>query len=159
MKKALLILLSAWVLKPADAEAQNIVLGEKVPELKAAGWIDDRHPGPADVTYVEFFHSSNPACVLSLKRLKALAGKSDVPMRVIVVTREDTARIDTARIAPMLRPHLSERVSATIHAERGFSAFGVTYVPFGVLIDARNRALWMGNSLQVNEQLIEQATY
>ena len=30
MKKALLILLSAWVLKPADAEAQNIVLGEKV---------------------------------------------------------------------------------------------------------------------------------
>ena len=50
MKKALLILLSAWVLKPADAEAQNIVLGEKVPELKAAGWIDDRHPGPARVT-------------------------------------------------------------------------------------------------------------
>ena len=154
MKKALLILLSAWVLKPADAEAQNIVLGEKVPELKAAGWIDDRHPGPARVTYVEFFHSSNPACVLSLKRLKTLAGKSDVPMRVIAVTREDTARI-----APILRPYLSERVSATYHADRGFTAFGVTYVPFGVLIDARNRALWMGNSLQVNEQLIEQATY
>ena len=152
MKKALLILLSAWILTPSGAEAQNIILGEKVPELKAAGWIDNRHPAPAAVTYLEFFHSSNPACIASLKRLKALASKPKSPLRVIVVTREDTARI-----APMLRPHLSERVSATIHAERGFSAFGVTYVPFGVLIDTRNRALWMGNSLQFNEKLIEQA--
>ncbi len=153
MKKALLILLSAWILAPSDTEAQNILLGEKVPELKAAGWIDNRHPAPATVTYLEFFHSSNPACLTSLKRLKELATRPKSPLRVIVVTREDTARI-----APILRPYLSGRISATIHAERGFSAFGVTYVPFGVLIDARNRALWMGNSLQFNEKLIEQAT-
>ena len=33
MKKALLILLSAWILSPSGAEAQNIILGEKVPDL------------------------------------------------------------------------------------------------------------------------------
>ncbi|HIY67869.1 MAG TPA: hypothetical protein H9828_00455 [Candidatus Alistipes intestinigallinarum] len=152
MKKALLILLSVWILSPSEAEAQNIILGEKVPELKAAGWIDNRHPAPAPITYVEFFHSSNPACINSLKRLRALATKPKSDLRVIVVTREDTARI-----ASMLRPYLSERVTATIHADRGFSDFGVTYVPFGVLIDARNRALWMGNSLQFNEKVIEQS--
>ena len=152
MKKALLILLSVWILSPSEAEAQNIILGEKVPELKAAGWIDNRHPAPAPITYVEFFHSSNPACINSLKRLRALATKPKSDLRVIVVTREDTART-----ASMLRPYLSERVTATIHADRGFSAFGVTYVPFGVLIDARNRALWMGNSLQFNEKVIEQS--
>lgn len=152
MKKALLILLSVWILSPSEAEAQNIILGEKVPELKAAGWIDNRHPAPAPITYIEFFHSSNPACINSLKQLRALATKPKSRLRVIVVTREDTARI-----APMLRPYLSERVTATIHADRGFSAFGVTYVPFGVLIDARNRALWMGNSLQFNEKVIEQS--
>ena len=64
MKKALLILLSAWILAPSGAEAQNIILGEKVPELKPAGWIDNRHPQPAPITYVEFFHSSNPACLM-----------------------------------------------------------------------------------------------
>ena len=153
MKKALLILLSAWLLKPADSQAQNIILGEKVPELKAAGWIDNRPPQPAAVTYVEFFHSSNPACITSLERLRDLSARSKPAMRVIVVTREDTARI-----APMLRPFLSRRITATIHAERGFAAYGVTYVPFGVLIDARNRALWMGNSLQLNEKIIEQST-
>lgn len=152
MKKALLILLSVWLLKPAGSQAQNIIPGEKVPELKAAGWIDNRQPAPAPITYVEFFHSSNPACIVSLKRLRKLADRPKPHMRVIIVTKEDTARI-----APLLRPYLSERVSATIHAERGFSAFGVTYVPFGVLIDARNRALWMGNSLQFNEKIIEQS--
>ena len=40
-------------------------------------------------------------------------------------------------------------------AEKGFTAFGVTYVPFGVLTDAKNRAVWMGNSLQFNEKLIQ----
>ena len=154
MKKALLILLSAWLLKPADSQAQNIILGEKVPELKAAGWIDNRPPQPAAVTSVEFFHSSNPACITPLKRLRELSARPKPQLRVIVVTREDTARI-----APLLRPYLSERVSATIHAERGFSAFGVSYVPFGVLIDARNRAIWMGNSLQFNEQIIEQSIH
>lgn len=154
MKKALLILLSAWALAPSDTEAQNILLGERVPELRPAGWIDNRHPVPAAITYVEFFHSSNPACLTSLGRLRALAAKNGPGMRVIVVTREDTARI-----APILRPYLSERVTATIHAERGFAAFGVTYVPFGVLIDARHRALWMGNSLQFNEQILEQSIH
>lgn len=153
MKKALLILLSAWILTPSDSEAQNIILGEKVPELKAAGWIDNRHPAPAALTYVEFFHSSNPACLNSIRRLREIASKPESRMRVIIVTCEDTARI-----AHILRPYLSDRVAATIHGKRGFTAFGVSYLPFGVLVDTRHRALWMGNSLQINEQIIEQST-
>ena len=64
MKKALLILLAVCGLGLSLARAQNIILGEKVPELKPAGWIDNRHPQPAPITYVEFFHSSNPACLM-----------------------------------------------------------------------------------------------
>jgi len=37
-------------------------------------------------------------------------------------------------------------------------ASGVSSLPFGVLTDAKNRTLWMGNSLQINEKLIEQST-
>ena len=155
MKKAVFILLMAaggwsW----SGATAQNIVLGEKVPELKAALWLDDRHPVSAPVTYIEFFHSSNPACVASLKRLKELSLVSESKLRVIVVTREDTTKV-----APLLRPYLSPRFTSVLRAGKGFAAFGVTYVPFGVLIDARNRALWMGNSLQIDEQVIEQSTH
>ena len=82
-----------------------------------------------------------------------MTGKLGTKLRVIVVTKEDTAKI-----ASLLRPYLSQQISVVLGAEKGFTAFGVTYVPFGVLTDAKNRAVWMGNSLQFNEKLIEQST-
>ena len=153
MKKVLLIWLLATVSAFGGAAAQNVVLGDRVPELKAQKWLDDRQPATAPATYIEFFHSSNPACVTSLDKLKKMTGKLGTKLRVIVVTKEDAAKI-----APQLRPYLSERISAGLNAEKGFTAFGVSYLPFGVLTDAKNRVLWMGNSLQINEKLIEQST-
>lgn len=153
MKKVLLIWLLAAGFASAGVTAQNIALGERVPELKAQAWLDDRQPTPAPMTYIEFYHSTNPACKTSLERLKELTGKLGTKLRVIVVTKEDAAKI-----APLLRPYLSEWLTVVLNAEKGFTAFGVTYLPFGVLTDAKNRALWMGNSLQINEKLIEQST-
>ena len=153
MKKVLLILSFAAVAAAGGAAAQNIVLGDRVPELKISKWLDDNQPEAAPATYIEFFHSSNPACIASLKRLKEITDKTGAKLRVIVVTKEDTAKV-----TPLLRPYLSKRIGAALGTEKAFTAFGVTYVPFGVLTDARNRATWMGNSLQFNEKLIEQTT-
>ena len=153
MKKVLLIWLLAAGFASAGATAQNIALGERVPELKIQTWLDNRQPEPAPTTYIEFFHSTNPACKTSLERLKEITGKSGTKLRVIVVTKEDAAKV-----TPLLRPYLSKRIGAALGTEKAFTAFGVTYVPFGVLTDARNRAMWMGNSLQFNEKLIEQTT-
>lgn len=150
---AYLIWLLAAGFASAGATAQNIALGERVPELKIQTWLDNRQPEPAPTTYIEFFHSTNPACKTSLERLKEITGKSGTKLRVIVVTKEDPAKI-----APLLRPYLSERISVGLNAEKSFTAFGVSYLPFGVLTDAKNRTLWMGNSLQINEKLIEQST-
>lgn len=150
MKKALLILSFALASAAGSATAQNVVLGDRVPDLKAPKWLDDRQPAAAPATYIEFFHSSNPACVTSLDKLKKLTGKLGTKLRVIVVTKEDPAKI-----ASLLKPYLSQQIGVALGAEKGFTAFGVTYVPFGVLTDAKNRAVWMGNSLQFNEKLIE----
>lgn len=153
MKKALLILSFALASAAGSATAQNVVLGDRVPDLKVPKWLDDRQPAAAPATYIEFFHSSNPACVTSLDKLKKLTGKLGTKLRVIVVTKEDPAKI-----ASLLKPYLSQQIGVALGAEKGFTAFGVTYVPFGVLTDAKNRAVWMGNSLQFNEKLIEQTT-
>lgn len=153
MKKALLILSFALASAAGSATAQNVVLGDRVPDLKVSKWLDDRQPAAAPATYIEFFHSSNPACVTSLDKLKKLTDKLGTKLRVIVVTKEDPAKI-----APLLKPYLSQQIGVALGAEKGFTAFGVTYVPFGVLTDAKNRAVWMGNSLQFNEKLIEQTT-
>lgn len=150
MKKALLILSFALASAIGSVTAQNVVLGDRVPDLKVSKWLDDHQPAAAPATYIEFFHSSNPACVTSLDKLKKLTGKLGTKLRVIVVTKEDPAKITS-----LLKPYLSQQIGVALGAEKGFTAFGVTYVPFGVLTDAKNRAVWMGNSLQFNEKLIE----
>lgn len=54
MKKVLLIWLLAAGFASAGATAQNIALGERVPELKIQTWLDNRQPEPAPTTYIEF---------------------------------------------------------------------------------------------------------
>ena len=38
---------------------------------------------------------------------------------------------------------------------RSFAAYNVQYLPFGVLVTAKGRALWMGNPRQLTEAVIE----
>ena len=109
MKKVLLILSFAAVAAAGGAAAQNIVLGDRVPELKISKWLDDNQPEAAPATYIEFFHSSNPACITSLKRLKEITDKTGAKLRVIVVTKEDAAKV-----TPLLRPYLSKRIGAAL---------------------------------------------
>ena len=53
MKKILLILLLAALLPFAAADAQNIALGERVPELKVPAWLDGQKPAATPrLTYV-----------------------------------------------------------------------------------------------------------
>lgn len=99
------------------------------------------------------FHSSSPAGVKSLERLRDLSRREGERLRIVVVTREQHEKV-----ARMLRPYLSERIGVALDAARGFELFGVRYVPFGVLTDRRNRALWMGNTLQFDEETIQQST-
>lgn len=46
MKKVLLTLLLALALPVAAAVAQNIALGERVPEVKVPAWLGERNPPP-----------------------------------------------------------------------------------------------------------------
>lgn len=110
MKKVLLTLLLALALPVAAAEAQNIALGERVPEVKVPAWLRGGKPAATPgLTYVEFFHSSNPACTASLEQLRAITDKLGAKLHVVVVTRENEEKI-----APLLSPFLSRHISVAL---------------------------------------------
>lgn len=154
MKHTVIALLLVLALLPGGTAAQNLALGERVPEMKHTVWLDDHHAAPAAMTYIEFYHSANEISAVTLERLRKLCDDPECDLRLIVVTKEPVARI-----APLLRPLLSPHVAVALdQGGRGFAAFGVSYLPFGVLVDARKRTLWMGNSLQMNKQLFHQIT-
>lgn len=135
------------------AAAQHIALGERIPEFRNVAWLDGRAPQPAPLTWIIFFHSSNRACHTSIERIEALRAACDRTLRVVVVTCEPTARIE-----PLLKSRLDDRFSVALDAERRiFADYGVSYVPFGVLTDDRNRALWQGNALRLDEPTLKQS--
>lgn len=107
MKKVLLTLLLALALPVAAAEAQNIALGERVPEVKVPAWLRGGKPAATPgLTYVEFFHSSNPACTASLEQLRAITDKLGAKLHVVVVTRENEEKIAPPAFAVPLAAHL-----------------------------------------------------
>ena len=148
MKKLLAVCLTA--LFATTAAAQTVALGEKVPELKSAAWLDGRQPAAAPLTYVEFFRPSSAASRASLDDLQALSRKFGSKLHIVVLSRDS----DEETLA-LLRPYVSDAMSVGLDASgRIFNAYGIRYAPSGVLVDAKKRAVWMGNSRQVDEPLI-----
>lgn len=62
-----------------------------------------------------------------------------------------------ATVTRLLGEKVSPLLVVALGAERDFGNFGVSYIPFGVLVDARNRALWMGNTRTLTVETIEQS--
>lgn len=152
--KGLLLFAFLFFAVPHAARAQTIVLGERLPDLQAEKWLDDRRPDDAPLTCIEFFHTSDRSAGPGLDRLKATADALGGRLRIVVVTREPCEKI-----VPLLRPYLSGRFGVILDPSgRIFSHFGVNYLPFGILADSRNRAMWMGNTLQLTPEFIEQIT-
>ena len=89
----------------------------------------------------------------SLEQLYALTEKSGERLRVILVTRDDDAKI-----SPVVTPYLSPRFTVAFDTDgKIFKNFGVNYVPFSLLTDARNRVLWQGNSLHLTDKIVSSA--
>ena len=150
MKRAFL-LLAAILCMSGAIRAQNIVIGERAPELKNVTWLASRNPTAADLSFLVFFHSSNKGCTASLDALRDLSNKLGSKLRIIIITQEDSDKI-----APILTPYISEQIGVALdHDKKVFGSFGVDFVPFSVLIDAKNQVLWMGNPQSMTSSFIQ----
>ena len=140
MKRIFLALfLLSWTL---GAASQNVALGEKTPDLKVKSWLDDRMPVPGRTFLLVFFHSTSRPAVESLAHLQELWRKFGDRVNVVVVVRE----------SPYAEGNLTV---AFDDSGRSFAAYDVQYLPFGVLVSAKGRALWMGNPRQLTEAILD----
>lgn len=140
MKRTIFLTLVALVASLA-VRAQEIIIGERVPDFRPTEWLgaqpseDDRR-----ATLLVFYHTESQPCVETLPHIDSLA-RAMKNERVIVVAMEPKERI-----APSLARYMSERFYVAIDlSERVFKSYGIRYVPFGVLVDPKGRAQWIGN--------------
>lgn len=154
MKKTFLLIGLVFLMNALlSAQAQNAALGDRVPEIRSETWLGSIRPATAPTTVIAFFTVSSPACVKSLEQLHALTEQSGDRLRVIIITRDDEAKTALV-VSPYLSPHFTVAFDTD---GKIFKNFGVNYVPFGLLTDSRNRIVWQGNSLQLNERIVSTA--
>jgi len=149
MKRIFLALFLLW--GAMTAAAQQLALGEKTPDLKIRSWLDGRMPAHGRPALLVFFHSASRPSVESLASVRALSAKFDGRLDVVVIAKEAPETV-----APVVRPYAGGNMTVAFDDDgRTFSAYDVHYLPFGVLVTAKGRALWMGNPRQLTEKMIE----
>lgn len=150
MKRILMLI--ALAVMVGGVAAQDLVIGEKAPDFKVKEWYALKKPAatPHKMMLVEFFHPSNRASVERLGEINGWAKKYPSALTVVVIAKEDTPEV-----RELLKSTLAHGYAGFDDAGRTFEAFGVHYVPYGVLIDPKGRVLWMGNSTGMTEKIIE----
>jgi len=150
MKK--IIIAAAVILFSASGlSAQKLVIGEKAPDIKASEWIIPQS-GRGTATLTEFFFSQSDPSVRRLPALDGIARQNAGKLAVIVISREDKSKVE-----PFVSGKNYSFGVAIDDNGKTFASYGVQFVPFSVLTDARGRVVWFGNSSQLTNNIIQQA--
>ena len=151
MVKSILFLLSVtiFLLEGMPADAQKLVIGEKIPEIKIGEWLTPKIKS-GDPMYLEFFHPASNACLKRINRLDSMAIKFKDRMSVLLLVRDDTNNTRSIFVGESFHFH-----AAIDDNGKTYSSFGIHYVPFGVLINGKGRVVWFGNPVSLTDTEIE----
>lgn len=148
--KKFVILLGLVLLMSNTLLAQKLIIGVKAPDLKIKEWITDQQPNSGKPTLIEFFFSrSEPSC-RRLTVMDSFAKKYGDSLNVIVIACEPKERVLKATEKYIFAVGLDTD-------NKTFSAYGAEFVPFGVLLDDKNKVLWFGNSSKFGDKELQAA--
>ncbi len=149
--KRIILIVTLMLVSVSAMQAQRLVIGEKAPEIRVGAWQNGRAPG-SGAMLVDFFASSNPRCVANLDKLNAIQGDFGSRLHVIVISREGIAATAEFTAGKNYRFYLGEDDGG-----KSFTAFGVRFVPFSALIDARGHLVWTGNVATLSSDTLDRA--
>ena len=148
MRHFLLTILLAWC--SLAATAQNVIIGEKVPEMRIKQWLMDLQPEAAVFTCIVFHHSESLLCRQCLEKVKELADNFGRRLNVVIVTKESYSKAGTT-----MTQHLDDRIGVAFDDNgRTFRYFGIKFIPYCVITNHKRRAVWCGNGNLLNERII-----
>ena len=147
IKNNFLVLLLLIII-PFSASAQKLMIGEKAPELKVTQWLNGEPKSDKTVYIVEFAHTTSQPSMSRLEKLNDLA-RSKPNINIILLFKESK---------DIVQKHIkgtdNDFFVALDNEGKTFSAYGVNFVPFSVIINEKGHAIWFGNSHQLNDDII-----
>lgn len=147
--KQLLIIIFAIITLPLSIKAQNIIIGDKMPEISVRKWLMDSEPNEAEYSCLLFYHSQSHLCQEALITIKQHINTYGDKLNLKIITKENYKNAGVA-----LTEHLKDRIGVAFDdAGKTFKDFGVKFIPFCV-ISRKNRVVWCGNAAQLNSYTI-----
>ncbi len=134
------------------AQAQRLIIGEKTPEIQIAQWVENRAASSGKATLIDFFHSGNQQSVNNLNKLDGLETAYGSRLNIVVISQETME---------VFRPFIVDKgygfYAGIDDNGKTFTAYGVRFVPFAALIDAKGRLVWTGNVAALTDEIIKKA--
>ena len=150
MKRAFITLIMTLFFATTNVMAENIVIGDKIPDMRVQAWLMDLQPDHADYTCILFYHSESELCKQSLRRIKQLIKDNAPQFNLVIITKENYSKAGVA-----LTEHLADNIGVAFDDRgRTFRYFGVKFIPFCVIGDSKRRAVWCGNGASLNQEII-----
>jgi hypothetical protein len=151
MKRYAIILLAILFSATTYVKAENIVIGDKLPDIRLQSWLMDMQPDQASYTCILFYHTESELCKRSLKQIKRLVKANAPHFNMIIITKEDYKSAGVA-----LTEHLADNIGVAFDDRgRTFRYFGVKFIPFCVICNKKRIALWCGHAGGLTQQTLE----
>ena len=150
MKRIFLALfLLSWTL---GAASQNVALGEKDARFESQIVAGRSYAGTGEDFSARLFPAPRAGRLSNRSRIcRSWGGSSADRVNVVVVVRESPEAV-----GGIVRPYAEGNLTVAFDdSGRSFAAYDVQYLPFGVLVSAKGRALWMGNPRQLTEAILD----
>ena len=155
MRKFYIITLLALLGTTLSASAQRVALEERIPKIKTDLWLDGKSPEKAQYTYIEFVYSKTAPCIQTFLKIQEEQSHFGENLRAVIITKENPEQISDE-----LRKCVTDYVNVAFDPEGEiFRTFGVHYVPFGIIIDHRRKAVWFGNPITLIEEISNKTKY
>ena len=149
MRHILTILALVWVVA-VEADAQNIRLGDRLPDIPLSNELDVAYK---DYVCLTFINTESTPCLTAIENIVGIVKEHTPNMELVFVCNQSPGcEQDIA--------HLTEDIKHTMAYDsegRIFKALGIEYVPYMVIYSTkRNRVEWFGSMRQLSESTIKQ---
>ena len=149
--KQILMILFFVLTSLTTASAQNIIVGERLPEFSLRKWLMDLPPERSEYTCYLFYHSESALCAKSLNTIKPLIKEANAQLNLIIVTKEEYKDAGVT-----LTEHLDDNIYVAFDLQgRAFRSIGVDFIPFCVICDKKRRAMWCGNTMTLTQSVLD----
>lgn len=144
---SLLVLTAAFI---GSAGAQKLVIGSRVPSIKGdkdVEWLSSA-PTKDKAMLIDFFSTDNPSCIKEYALLKPIIEQWEAELDIVIISQGDSPEFRSMVDAD------GGRYSFALDADGNvFAAYGVRYLPFYMLVNAKGEMIWQGNisTLQISK--------